>query len=90
MGLFNNEDRYKDNYVPGEKYTGSYWKWAFKDSDYWKYFIAVFGIWGGATLQSWLQDGYFEPATLFFGIPACLMVFMSWKHWRERKEGKTS
>lgn len=76
--------------TPSEKYTGSYWKWAFKDSNYWKYFIVVFGIWTWATVQSWIQMKGFEPATLFFGIPASVMVYMSYSHWKEMKEGRTS
>jgi hypothetical protein len=73
-----------------EKYKGSYWKWTFKDSDYWKYFIVVFGIWGGATIHSWISEGYFDSATLFFGIPSAAIVYMSYRHWREMVEGRTS
>jgi len=73
-----------------ERYKGSYSKWVFKDSGYLKFLLFAFGLWGGSTAYCWIDDGAYEPATLFFAIPALLLVYMSYRHWREMVEGRTS
>jgi hypothetical protein len=68
-----------------EKYTGSYFRFIFKDSKNWKGIAAFLFLY----LFVFISSGFAAPSHWFL-IPLALMVFITIKTYNENKKGTSS
>nr|WP_298655709.1 hypothetical protein [uncultured Flavobacterium sp.] len=68
-----------------EKYTGSYWKFIFKDSKHWIALAAILIIFLWATISTGINFG-----TIFYALVFLVVILMSIRAYKERLKGKSS
>lgn len=82
-------NRYSNRYVPGEKFTGSYFQMAIINrSIFLMIFCLLFAL--GCIITCYMDGSENSGYSWFTIIPFLVVLYMNYTHWRERQQGKTS